>query len=177
MPSKSKNKGNTFEREISKFLSDLYGESFVRVVTSGAFTGGKNVVRKEYLSENQIRSHKGDIVPPDDWKYFNCEAKFYQDFPFHNLLCNTQVALLESWLDQLLQTTDEGDCNILVMKFNRKGRYIAFQKGELFKTVTAVDYHDKAGNHWVITGFDSFIELNQDLFKKRCIEGKSAFSS
>jgi signal transduction histidine kinase len=79
MPSKSKNKGSSFEREIATFLSNLYSESFVRIPNSGAYIGGANTHRKNRLSENQIKSFKGDIVPPDSWVYFNAEAKNYAD--------------------------------------------------------------------------------------------------
>jgi len=71
MPSKSKIKGSAFEREMAKFLSEKYDESFVRVPNSGAYIGGKNQKRTDVLSEGQIRAFKGDIIPPDDWIYFN----------------------------------------------------------------------------------------------------------
>jgi len=41
MPSKSKNKGSSFERDIAKLLSETFGESFIRVTNSGAYIGGK----------------------------------------------------------------------------------------------------------------------------------------
>ena len=46
MSSKSKNKGNNWEREVANNLSTLYKESFIRVPSSGAYVGGKNNVRK-----------------------------------------------------------------------------------------------------------------------------------
>ena len=52
---KSKNKGKAYERDVANFLSELYGESFTRVPYSGAFVGGKNIVRTKTLSENQTR--------------------------------------------------------------------------------------------------------------------------
>ena len=63
MASKSKNKGKGFEREMANFLSDLYQLSFIRVPASGAFVGGANAVRKDILSEGQIRGAKSDIIP------------------------------------------------------------------------------------------------------------------
>ena len=44
MPSKSKNKGSSYEREVANFLSAAYGESFIRAPGSGAYVGGKNQV-------------------------------------------------------------------------------------------------------------------------------------
>jgi hypothetical protein len=168
MPSKSKTKGKTFEREVAKFLSETYGDSFTRVPDSGAFTGGKNVIRKETLSENQIKSKKGDITPPDSWSKFNCEAKFYSDFPFHHLLVEKSIPMLEDWIDQTLQAADEGDCNILLMKFNRKGRFLAYMMPEDFTTIRHIDYTDKQGNTWRITGFEDFFSKNKDKLLTRC---------
>jgi hypothetical protein len=169
MSSKSKNKGKGFERECSNFLSDLYEDSFTRVPDSGAFTGGKNAYRRDRLTEGQIRAHKGDIIPPDEWKYFNVECKNYAEFPFHQLFTQSPVPLLEGWLEQTLEAADEGDCNILFMKFNRKGRYLAFQlPNESFQTLRHLDYTDKSGSIWRITGFDDFFTLNKKQFLSRC---------
>lgn len=168
MPSKSKSKGKTFERDVANFLSDLYQDSFTRVPDSGAFTGGKNAHRRDTLTEGQVRAHKGDIIPPDDWKHFNCECKNYAEFTFHQLFTKSPVPLLESWLEQTLEAADPGDCNILFMKFNRKGKYVAYQLPQDFSTYRHLDYTDKQGNHWRITGFDDFFELNQQAFKDSC---------
>lgn len=168
--SKSKNKGKGFEREVCNFLADLYDDSFTRVPDSGAFTGGKNAYRRNTLTEGQIRAHKGDIIPPDEWKYFNAECKNYAEFPFHQMFTRSPVPLLEAWLEQTLEAADEGDCNILFMKFNRKGRYCAFQLPNTFGTLRHLDYTDKQGNNWRFTGFEDFFELNRDTFKSRCNE-------
>lgn len=171
MPSKSKTKGSSFEREVSNFLSELYEDSFIRVKDSGAFTGGRNVVRKGSLTEGQIRAAKGDIVPPDQWRHFNCECKSYKEFPFHQLFSSGPIALLEEWIEQTLEAADTGDFNFIIMKFNRKGRYIAYQLeplGTPFQTIRHLDYTDKNDNVWRFTSFDDFIGLNTDLFKDTC---------
>ena len=93
MPSKSKAKGSSYERELAKFLSEKYNGSFVRVPNSGAYIGGSNFHRATNLSEGQVRGFKGDIIPPDNWKYFNCECKNYADFPFHHFLYNKKSLL------------------------------------------------------------------------------------
>jgi hypothetical protein len=166
--SKSKTKGKGFEREIANFLSELYEDSFTRVPDSGAFTGGKNAHRRDKLTEGQIRSHKGDIIPPDDWKKFNAECKNYAEFPFHQLISLGHIPLLEGWISQTLEAADQGDINIIFMKFNRKGRYVLFQKENDFQTYRHVDYQDKSGNYWRFTSFDDFFSLNKDLFQKNC---------
>jgi len=167
--SKSKSKGKGFEREVANFLSDLYEDSFTRVPDSGAFTGGKNAHRRDRLTEGQIRAHKGDIIPPDDWKLFNVECKNYADFPFHRLLINEPITLLEGWIEQIKDaSSDVNDVNILFMKFNRKGRFVAFQLPKTYKTNRSLDYTDSLGTSWRITCFEDFFELNKDSFRNNC---------
>lgn len=169
MPSKSKTKGSSFEREVAKDLSELYEDSFVRTPSSGAYVGGTNVIRKERLSEGQIQSFRGDIIPPDDWKYFNVECKSYADFPFHQLLYQGDVRLLDEWIEQILDVAEDNDLNLLILKFNRKGKYIGFQERLLnisMFTHRHVNYKD-----WIITGYKDFFKLNQGSVKHLSIQG------
>ena len=168
MPSKSKTKGSSFERETANKLSTLYNESFIRTPSSGAYVGGSNVIRKEYLSDGQIQSFRGDIIPPDEWKYFNVECKSYADFPFHQLLLSDDIRLLDEWTGQLLEVAEENDLNLLILKFNHKGKYIGFQKRlfNIFTTNRHIIY-----KHWVITGYKEFWELNMDSVKYYSMNG------
>jgi len=164
MPSKGKAKGNGWEREVAASLTELYGEPFVRVPNSGAFIGGKNAHRKSNLSEEQIRGFKGDIIPGPSFPKLNIEGKFYADFPFHQLIQGS-CKQLDLWLDQLLTSADDGDVNILAMKFNRKGKFLAFQDHHLgtFHTGSSyIRYHNTNTNHgsWTVVDFDDFWRLN-----------------
>jgi len=173
MPSKSKSKGSSFEREVASELSTLYDESFVRTPSSGAYVGGSNVVRKDTLSEGQIQSFRGDIIPPDDWKYFNVECKSYADFPFHHFLLDKDIPLLDDWIEQLLDVAEDEDLNLLILKFNRKGKYIGFQEkllGTSFTTTRHIIY-----KHWAITGYDNFLQKNSNSVKYLSIEGANKF--
>lgn len=166
MPSASKIKGSGFEREVAKYLSDTYGESFIRNISgSGAYVGGSNNIRKMNLTEAQIRHSKGDIVPPESFPRFNAEAKFYADFAFHQLF--TECSLLESWLDQLIKASDENDLNILFMKFNRKGRYVAVQATHPWMTSDKpfMTYVSPKFGEWMIYSFETFFEINTNLLK------------
>lgn len=170
MPSKGKTKGNGWEREIADYLSALYGEPFVRVPNSGAFIGGKNTHRKTNLSEQQIRGFKGDIIPGPSFHHLNLEAKFYADFPFH-LVVQGSCKQLDGWIDQILTTCDETDINILAMKFNRKGAYIAIEAKwlpNIKKGSNFIWYHNKALTHgpWIIQDFETFWQLNSDMIKQ-----------
>lgn len=167
MPSPQKAKGSGYEREVAKFLTELYGETFIRAPGSGAYVGGKNQARKQILHEGQVRSFKGDIVPGQSFSKMNAEAKFYKDFPFH-LLLTGECNQLDSWLDQLLDVEDPGDMSILFMKFNRKGRYVAVPSKFTWIMDTCLLYMSPKYGEWIISEFDSFFKLNKDLVQTYC---------
>lgn len=150
MPSKSKAKGNSWELEVSKFLSDLYQESFLRVPSSGAFVGGKNNFRKTTIDQAQLQSKKGDIHPPMGWKHFNIECKSYADFPFHQLWY-TDVKILDSWIAQQKDVEDEGDLNLILIKISRKEKWIVYQENLGFAAERALLYKG-----WYFVQWDQF---------------------
>ena len=164
MPSPQKAKGSGFEREIAKYLSEKYGESFIRAPGSGAYIGGKNQSRTQILHEGQIRSFKGDIVPGQTFTKMNVECKFYADFPFH-LLLSGECKVIDAWLEQLMDVADPDDCNILFMKFNRKGRYIAVQSKLTWVTDNFLYYTSPKLGDWIIMEFDNFFLNNSTLLK------------
>lgn len=164
MPSKSKIKGSGYEREVAKFLSELYKEPFVRVPNSGAYVGGINNHRKNFLDNNQTKSFRGDIIAPDSWLKFNCECKSYADFPWH-LTLTGECKQLDSWLDQLLEVEEEGDFNILFMKFNRKGQYVAVQPKLTWISDNHIFYASEKYGDWLIIEKDSFFKYNAELVK------------
>ena len=172
MSSPSKNKGSGFEREIAKYLSEKYSESFIRAPGSGAYVGGKNQSRTQFLHEGQIRSFKGDIVPGQSFPKLNVECKFYADFPFHLLLLG-EHKILDSWLEQLLDVADPDDLNILFMKFNRKGRYVAVQCKLTWITDNFFFYGSIKHGDWYIMEFDSFFKHNTKLVQTYSADTKS----
>jgi hypothetical protein len=164
MSSKSKAKGSGFEREVCKFLTEHYGETFTRVPNSGAFIGGKNSGRKEFLHEGQIRSFKGDIIPGQSFPKLNVECKNYADFGFHLLL--TENSQIEKWLEQLLDVEDVGDLNVLFMKFNRIGKYVVVQVNQPWDiTCSHTLYRSSKWGDWMVYDFDTFFKLNSEIFK------------
>lgn len=167
MPSPQKQKGSSFEREVAQSLSKLYGESFIRAPGSGAYVGGKNQSRKEVLHEGQIRSFKGDIVPGQSFTKFNIECKFYADFPFHQVLSG-ECKQLDSWLEQLMTVAEIEDVNILFMKFNRKGKFVAVQTKFTWVTDQFMYFSSKKCGDWVLIEFDHFFKNNKDLLRTYC---------
>ena len=172
MPSPQKAKGSGYERDVAKFLTETYGETFIRAPGSGAYVGGKNQDRKQFLHEGQIRSFKGDIVPGQSFSKMNAECKFYKDFPFH-LMLTGKCAQLDSWLDQLLDVEDEGDLNILFMKFNRIGQYIAVQTKLEWNVENYNLYKSEKYGSWYILEKDSFFKENTNLVKQYSADTKS----
>jgi hypothetical protein len=154
--SKSKRKGNSWELQVAKFLSVQHDASFIRAPHSGAYIGGSNSHRKALLDDSQVKSFKGDIVPPASWVRFNAEAKSYADFPFHQLF-QGPVLILEKWLGQLLEVANDHDFNILIMKFNRKGSFIAVQPTpRLSNNSNHLIYNSPSYGTWIIQDFESF---------------------
>lgn len=167
MSSKSKTKGNNFERDVAKQLTEIYGKTFTRVPNSGAFVGGLNSARKENLSETQTKIYKGDLIPPDDFPCLVLECKFYKDFPFHFLPQGKDIILLDEWIKQVRECCDIDDFWVIWLKVNRKGEYIIWEK--LLNSpkwiTTNVNYKNEDG-HYYFMGKDEFFKYNKQLFKE-----------
>lgn len=176
MTSPQKAKGSSFEREVANFLSKTYDESFIRAPGSGAYIGGKNQSRKQYLHEDQVRSFKGDIVPGQSFVNFNAECKSYADFPFH-LMLTGKCKQFDTWLNQLMDVAEVDDCNILFMKFNRKGKYVAVQTKFTWVTDNFILYTSPTYGDWVFIEYDHFFLLNRDLLKAYSSKSSSSPSS
>jgi len=167
MPSPQKAKGSGWERDVAKYLTELYSLPFHRAPGSGAYVGGRNSSRKAFLDEGQVRSFKGDVVPPKEFPKMNLEAKFYKDFPFHQLF-HGEIKILESWLEQMLEPADEGDFSILVMKFNRKGKWVAVRPNEDLTFTRSFTYDSEAHGRWIIMDYDDFWGTNHGEVAQLC---------
>ena len=145
MSNKSKNKGKSWERDVCNFLSDLYSQSFIRVPNSGAFVGGKNEFRNETLSLEQIKLMRGDIVPPLNYPYFVAECKNYAEFPFHQMVHNNSIRLLDDWIGQVMYDCNhEKDVWMLFIKITRKGQYVVYDT----QILDALEYGIRYKNYW-----------------------------
>ncbi len=166
MTSKSKIKGSSYEREVAKFLTAHYGETFIRNISgSGAYIGGTNSFRKANLTEAMIRHAKGDVVPPESFNLLNIECKSYGSLEFHQLL--NECKQLEAWLQQLMDASDETDVNILFFKITRRGQYIAVQATEPWDSGdNYICYTSAKLGKWMIYDFDNFFKLNSNLLKQ-----------
>lgn len=154
----SKKKGNSGERECASILSKHLGGSFQRVSQSGAFIGGKNSIRKQTLSTNQIRNMKSDIIPPDEYSKLVVEVKFYKDLPYHAFAVCGDIPKLDGWISELEYDCDDNDFGILCFKINRKGWSVCFHTKyiQLFKLNTHICY-----KNYIVTGFEPFLIDNK----------------
>jgi hypothetical protein len=153
----SKTKGKGFETEVAKFLSETYGDNFMRVPFSGALIGGTNAKRKSIMTEGQIRTFKGDIIPPDDWSSFHCETKFYKEFSFTSVFSN-EYALLNEWIREVRDAEEPDDLNLIIMKFNYKGRWVLYEQKHPFVVTNKLDYKE-----WYLCSWENFwTEENTD---------------
>jgi Holliday junction resolvase len=168
MTSRAKTKGSGYERQVADFLTNLYGEKFLRAPGSGAYVGGKNSARKEFLHEGQVRVFKSDIVPGQSFPKMNIECKAYREFPFHQLFTG-KVKLLDSWIEQATTAEDEGDLTMLCMKFDRKGQYVAVKNSTPgITTINSLVYTSEQYGSWVFMEHTQFWQLNAETVKQLC---------
>jgi Holliday junction resolvase len=159
MTSKSKSKGNTAERQICEDLERILGGKFIRVPNSGAFIGGANYMRAQKMDEAQVKTFRGDIICPSNMPKLIIESKFYQDFPFHMLVANKKIVLLDSWLKQNLDICQPGDFPVLIMRFNRKGSFCVVRKDD----IEGWDLHNFSVYHYMTTN-QSTETVDDDVF-------------
>ena len=109
-------------------------------------------------------------MPGESFPHMNAECKSYKDFPFHQLYAG-EIKILEGWIGQMMDVADPGDFNILLMKFNRKGEFVAVSADSnivLDSTQSYSSYSSVKHGKWLIVGFDQFWALNKNLVKALC---------
>lgn len=158
MPSAAKQKGNAWERDVAKDLSETFNENFIRVPNSGAYTGGANVFRIDQLTEQQKRMMDGDIMVPPCLSRYKIECKNYKAFDFHQLFNENKT--LDKWIKQ----AEFGLLWFLVIKVIRKGSFILFRKeiSKHFSYKNYLSYKDK----YVITDYKEFWQENADAIRR-----------
>lgn len=165
MSSKSKNKGSSWERSVAADLSSWYGESFIRTPSSGGYVGGTNSSRKETLHEDTVRVMKGDIVVPPEFSNLVIECKSYKDFKWHQFFFDAPIPKLEGWLKQLDDSADDGDIQLLIMKFDYVGKFVAAPEKHGFQFTHGAKYSSETYGNWIVTNYSDFFKLNRELLK------------
>lgn len=156
MPSKSKTKGNAFERSVADHLTTVFEYNFERVPNSGAFVGGKNNQRYDSLSKSQQLIYEGDILVPDELYHLKIECKSYKAFAWHQLF--SRCKQLDEWIEQA-HSPDK--LWFLIFKINRAGSYVCFDDHHLESFSLSKNmllYHGH-----IICSYDNFFEANKDM--------------
>lgn len=166
-----KAKGNSWERDVAKILSNIFGYHFNRnIAGSGAFVGGKNAYRKNILTEEQLQFCMGDIAVPSEMKKMVVECKFYKEFPFHHFLINKSIPILDEWIEQQFDIIDEDSFWFIAFKINRMGSYIVIPEEK-------IKIDDNLGNHsiyyyngkrYIVAEFEPFVNLYKQQFEDNC---------
>jgi hypothetical protein len=168
MTSKSKSKGNHAERIICESLEKILGGKFIRVPNSGAFIGGANFMRAQNMDAAQIKTFKGDIICPSTMPKLVIESKFYESFPFHSLVTNKRIPLLDGWIKQNLDVCQPGDFPVLIMRFNNKGSFCVVRKDDIeewsLHNFSVYHYYDAKGTDtvFIIAAFEDFFQTNRE---------------
>lgn len=167
-----KNKGNSFERDVSKFLNKLFDmeEAFSRSSGSGARFGGKNSDKLNVHNRHSSKNMLGDISSPDGVELL-CECKSYASLPFYQVL-QGNCPQLNKWLDQLntdnetfYKVFEQYLNKLLIFKINRSGVYFMTPKRQIIKAflhkgvrknINRVEYRYK-GEIWFILTEDDLL--------------------
>ena len=155
MPSPQKAKGNAFERDTAKHLSDVFGLNFTRVPTSGAMTGGMNAAILERLSGSQKLLLEGDLIPPDELRNMKIECKTRKVFSFAKMF--TENKELDDWIEQA-RARDK--VWFLIFKINNQGKYVCFTRN-VFKTC-----HELVGSNYMIYKKYYYVVPMEGFFEK-----------
>lgn len=115
-----KNKGSTFERKVAKILTEAFGLPFQRTQGSGAYTGGKNAVRKATLDSRQVGVARGDIIPPEELANLVIECKHLQAFNSMSLKAfGGKWATLDDVIKQVQKDGDQPtDFHMIIFRGN-----------------------------------------------------------
>lgn len=159
----SKTKGKNGERELAKILEEYFLSKFIRVPNSGAYIGGKNIIREKKLEDNQIKILKGDIITPEILNNIIFECKFYKNFPLRNCL-RENFSLLESWIDQI-ETVVSKEIWFLCIKSNNQGWIILFEDNlsKNFLIKNYLKYNSKIKNkNYILCDLKIFLSDNKN---------------
>jgi len=163
MPSKSKSKGNKWERDVCEIFGNVFKLNFQRVPTSGAMTGGKNNPLLALLSRSQKLLLRGDIIVPDELKNIVIECKSRKEFPYHKLLNNCKE--MNGWIEQIgCDLLDDDLVGLIIFKANRRTPFICYDKRwNIKKNVCYINYYYQKKNYIIEEFNEIWVENNKEF--------------
>ena len=90
-----------------------------------------------------------------------------------------KIPLLEDWIVQTMEIAEDSDVNIIFMKFNRIGTYVAYQEhmnGIGWRSPISITYKSEKNGCWIIASAEEFWKYNSDAFERHCIDGTTSIS-
>lgn len=158
----SKDKGNNFERKISKMLSERFklrtglDQAFRRNVDSGSFFGGSN--QRRAVTHDTAKATFGDIVCPAAFK-FSIECKHYKTAPSFAVVFKQDFKQWDTWLEQASQdSVHSGRPLLLIVKYNGLDEFVMVEH-----EVPGLDHTFRYKNYRVFP-LKSFLMLGDDVF-------------
>lgn len=97
----------------------------------------------------------------------NYKAEMVADFPFH-LLLTGKCKVIDTWIEQLITDSESNDVNLLFLKVDGKGRYIAVQSKLTWVADNFTYYTSQQHGDWMIFEFESFFMHNIPVLKTYC---------
>lgn len=165
----SKQKGNTYEREIANLFSEKFQDTFRRVPSSGMYTGGKNRFKENVAN---LRSDAQEILSSDiicpAWFPFAIELKHYKSSPnMYSLLRKKKNQIgdadLDKWLEQAKSDAIFAKKKyLLIFKITGKAEFIAVDYQEFVTT-----FSHKIPNIYII--YKGSIIIDKELFLEEYI--------
>jgi hypothetical protein len=123
-----KDKGNQFERKISKLFSERFkiitgiDQSFRRAIDSGSFFGGSN--QKRTNTHDLTKATFGDIVCPPKF-LFNIECKHYKLGPSFASIIKQSCKDWDKWIMQSTQDSINAKRKpLLIIKYNGVDEFV-----------------------------------------------------
>lgn len=115
----SKHKGNKYEREIAKWLSDWTGYEFNRVPQSGGL---------RWKKADNITSDVICTDPDHVNKFpFSIECKSYKEIDFSHVILEKKTSVVDKFWDQAKSDAERGGkLPLLFMKYNRMSKGVYF---------------------------------------------------
>ena len=158
MPSKSKTKGNTFERDVSKILNDVFNtNTFTRTFGSGAIVGKSNWNKRTGLDDALKTALASDIIAPE-WFPFSIECKHYADTPNYSTIIKNDDKDLNCWLGKsMYDAINTSTIPTVFFKTDRKGIHVAIP--HFFIGDVSCFNHYLFYNGFIIIGIDQYKEI------------------
>ena len=154
----SKKKGNRGELECVKLLTEVIGEGFARVPSSGAWAGGQNRERREDMSIEQKLTLVADIMTPPSFK-FVLEHKNYESIDFWDLF--NEGSKLNEWTEQVSGDAEfVGKHPMLIMKFNRHKRIVMTRFD--FDGMYRFRWYDNKEREWYCSWFEDTLKVDKE---------------